>query len=52
MAQKINPLEVYAGLDVNYPATGAEAALHRAVSQFFNKLEAALSTVEPRRITH
>lgn len=52
MAQKINPLEVYAGLDIAYPVTDPEAALHRAVSQFLNKLEAALSPVQPKRIAH
>jgi|GEM_PF-4215501 hypothetical protein len=48
MAQKINPLEVYAGLDIAYPSTGAEASLHRAISQFLDKLETALSTIHPR----
>lgn len=50
MAQRITPLEVYAGLDVNYPAAGAEAALHRAVSQLFNKLEAAVSHIQPKAL--
>jgi hypothetical protein len=50
MAQRITPLEIYAGLDVTYPAIGAEAALHRAVSQFFNKLEAAVSHIQPKAL--
>jgi hypothetical protein len=50
MAQKINPLEVYAGLDIAYPDTGVEASLHRAVCHFFNKLEAAVSHIQPRSL--
>lgn len=42
MTQKLNPLALYAGLDISYSAISTRVSLLQAVSRFFNKMESVL----------
>jgi hypothetical protein len=46
MAQNIDPLALYAGLNITYTEKTVHASLHNALSLFFDKIENSLASIQ------
>jgi hypothetical protein len=46
MAQNIDPLALYAGLNITYTEKSVHASLYNAISLFFDKLENCVSNIQ------
>ncbi len=47
--QNLDPLSLYAGLNITYPATGGiGTSMNKAISCFFDKAENALAHLQPK----
>jgi len=46
--QNLDPLSLYAGLNITYPATATGVSIQQAISSFLDKAENALNHLQPR----
>ncbi len=47
--QNLDPLSLYAGLNITHPATGIGASIQQAISRLLDKAENALNHLQTRR---